>query len=280
VSPRKRPRDAHNRKSQLDKTITSRDWIWGIVPPGFKRVVDGRGGLMVVREDMEPYLTIEHCTARDSPATQSLVLQGRGPLRAVELPAGDTALIRPYWHGGVFRYLTGDIFATWPPRPFRELAVAEEISRRGIPTVEVYGACVKRVGGPFYRGWLVTRQLKKGQDLWTAMRNDFIRDAGVGKLLEAVATSLRGLHQEGVYHRDLNLKNILVRREPAGVRGYIIDFDKARLFLGEVPTTLVRRNLDRLLRSARKLDPKREHFSDEHWKMFVKFYHGRNTDET
>lgn len=264
---------------QLDKTITSQDWVWGVVPSGFRRLVDGRGGLMVVREDMEPYLTIEHCTARDHPAAQPLVLQGRGRLRAVGLPTGDTALIRPYWHGGIFRYLTRDIFATWPPRPFRELAVTEEISRRGIPTVEVYAACVKRVGGPFYRGWLVTRQLKKGQDLWTAMRNDFIRDAGVGKLLEAVATSVRGMHQEGVYHRDLNLKNILVRREPDGVSGYIIDFDKATLFLGELPTALVQRNLHRLLRSTRKLDPKRDYFLDDHWKMFLKFYYGRKTHD-
>jgi tRNA A-37 threonylcarbamoyl transferase component Bud32 len=260
--------------------MTSRYLIWGVLPPGFKRVIDGRGGLMVVREDMERYLTIEQCTtARDNSGEESLVLQGRGRLKAFGLPTGDTALVRPYRHGGIFRHLTGDIFATWPPRPFRELAVTEEISRRGIPTVEVYGACVKRVRGPFYRGWLVTRQLKEGQDLWRAIQNDVVRQEGVGKLLQAVATSLRGLHQQGVYHRDLNLKNILVRREPDGVKGYIIDFDKATLFLGRVPTTMVQRNLNRLLRSAHKLDPQREYFSDEHWRMFVQFYHGRNADE-
>jgi tRNA A-37 threonylcarbamoyl transferase component Bud32 len=55
------------------------------------------------------------------------------------------------------------------------------------------------------------------------------------------------LHREGIYHRDLNLKNIVVRREPDGVKGYIIDLDRAMLFLGEVPMTLARRNLDRLL---------------------------------
>jgi serine/threonine protein kinase len=82
------------------------------------------------------------------------------------------------------------------------------------------------------------------------------------------------LHREGVYHRDLNLKNILVRCEPDGVRAYIIDFDRAILFVGEVPMTLARRNLGRLLRSVNKLDPKREYFSANDWKRFVASYHG------
>jgi tRNA A-37 threonylcarbamoyl transferase component Bud32 len=265
-----------DRNSDMGTAMSSYDRIWGVVPPGFKKVTDGRGGLMMVRQDIEGYLTIEQCTrARDYPGQE---LHGRDRLKALGLPTGDTALIRPYRHGGFFRFLTGDIFTTWPPRPFRELAVTEEISRRGVPTVEVYGACVKRVRGPFYRGWLVTRQLKEGQDLWTAMQNEFARHAGVGALFQAVAASLRDLHREGVYHRDLNLKNILVRREANGVKGYIIDFDKATLFLGKVPETMVERNLKRLLRSARKLDPKRHYFSEKDWEMFVDLYHGRNAE--
>jgi hypothetical protein len=52
------------------------------------------------------------------------------------------------------------------------------------------------------------------------------------------------------------------------------------LFLGEVPMALARRNLDRLLRSANKLDPKREYFSAHDWKRFIESYHRRNADET
>ena len=139
--------------------------------------------------------------------------------------------------------------------------------------MEVYGACVKRSWGPFYRGWLVTRQLQGGQDLWTAIQGGGFRRLGANQVLQAVATSLRGLHREGVYHRDLNLKNILVRCEPDGVRGYIIDFDKAILFFGEVPMPLARRNLSRLLRSVNKLDPTREYLSAGDWKRFVTSYY-------
>jgi hypothetical protein len=58
-----------------------------------------------------------------------------------------------------------------------------------------------------------------------------------------------------------------------GVRAYVIDFDKAKLLLGGLPEWLVRRNLDRLLRSARKLDPQRRYFSPRHWDQFIRFYY-------
>jgi tRNA A-37 threonylcarbamoyl transferase component Bud32 len=261
--------------------MTSRDWAWGGIPPGFKKVADGRGGLMVIREDVEEFLTLEECTKpNDQDQTDPVAFQGRGRLRALRLRNQHTALIRPYRHGGLFRHLLGESFFTWPPRPFRELAITEEVRRRGVPTVEVYAACVKRTWGPFYRGWLVTRQLTDSRDLWEAIQDGFIRNIGTKKVLAAVAVSLRGLHREGVYHRDLNLKNILVRRESDHhVRGYIIDFDKATLFLGEVPMTLVQKNLYRLLQSANKLDSKRVYISDDDWKCFVDSYHKENAAE-
>ena len=82
------------------------------------------------------------------------------------------------------------------------------------------------------------------------------------------------MHREGVYHSDLNLKNILIRKKPDGVDGYIIDFDKAKLFLGKLPSVLAKKNLDRLLRSALKLDPERRHLSAAAWKEFLDFYYG------
>ena len=70
--------------------------------------------------------------------------------------------------------------------------------------------------GALYRGWLVTRLLNGGEDLWTAIRNGLVLQTGTKKVFDAVAGSLRDLHREGIYHRDLNLKNILVRRESDG----------------------------------------------------------------
>jgi hypothetical protein len=85
------------------------------------------------------------------------------------------------------------------------------------------------------------------------------------------------MHREGVYHADLNLKNILLRAENGAVVSYIIDFDRAKLFLGRLPPALRSKNLARLLRSARKLDPEQKYFSAEAWNQFLTFYDsGRN----
>ena len=252
---------------------------WGEIPPGFKKIDDGRGSRLILRGDQEGVLSA--CSwdyATDSDGTTGL--QGRERLRAVRLRNGGTVLLRRYRHGGAFRRLTGGMFFTWPPRPFRELIITEELRRRGIPTVEVYGACVEPVLGPFYRGWLATRAIPEAQDLWAALQSGFVRDTGEEVCLRAVARSVRALHREGVYHADLNLKNILVRLENGSVTGYIIDFDKAKLFLGSLPGRLAKKNLDRLLRSVCKLDPERRYFSLDRWDDFLKYYHQANAAES
>jgi hypothetical protein len=252
--------------------------IWSEVPAGFKQITDAHGSRLVVRQDQERFISIPLC--RDSTSQEgSSRFEGREKIRSIKLPDGETALIRSYRHGGLFRHITGSVFFTWPPRPFRELRITEELRQRGIPTVEVYGACVEPLTGPLYRGWLITRELKGSRDLWSGFRSGFVREVGIERVLHAVARSLRSLHREGVYHRDLNLKNILVRLEPAGVKGYIIDFDKAKLFFGTLPPGLVKRNMDRLLRSIRKLDPDREYFSATDWHRFFEFYHAADGDD-
>jgi tRNA A-37 threonylcarbamoyl transferase component Bud32 len=247
------------------------DRFWGDIPAGFMKVADEQRGRLVVRHDKERIITI--CLCRDVTVEERPShLAGRAKLRSFSLRNGETALIRTYRHGGLLRHITGDRFFTWPPRPFRELGITEELRRRGIPTVEVYGACIELIWGPLYRGWLVTRELNNAQDLWSAFQSGFVQELGLERVLRAVAKSLRALHREGVYHRDLNLKNILVRAEGDEVKGYIIDFDKAKLFLGRLPKELANRHLNRLLRSVRKLDPGQKYLAATGWDRFIEIY--------
>jgi hypothetical protein len=44
------------------------------------------------------------------------------------------------------------------------------------------------------------------------------------------------------------------------------------LFFGNLPAALVDKNLTRLLRSVRKLDPERKYFSVSAWDNFLSFY--------
>jgi hypothetical protein len=65
-----------------------------------------------------------------------------------------------------------------------------------------------------------------------------------------------------------------LRLENGAVAGYIIDFDKAKLFLGQLPPELAKKNLARLLRSARKLDPEEKYLPAAAWDEFVALYQG------
>ena len=257
----------------MAERMLNRDWIWGEIPSGFTRMTDERRRRLVVREDLQERLSITAFVGEGENETPS-ELQGREPLRAVTLDTGETALIRTYHHGGIFRLFTRRIFFSWPPRPFRELAVTEELRRRGVPTVAVCGACVEPVGGPFYRGWLATRKLDGAHDLWTALSGHLLGEAAMKNVWRAVAESLTRLHREGVCHTDLNLKNILVRRENDTMKAYIIDFDKAVLFFGPVPEKVARKTLERLFRSVCKLDPARKYVPETDWNGFVSWYHG------
>jgi 3-deoxy-D-manno-octulosonic acid kinase len=246
--------------------------IWGAVPDGFVRWSDGKGGRMIVRRGRERQIKIANCFAEDGQSEASRY-QGRGTLRRIHLPDGTSALVRQCRHGGLFRAVTGQWYFTWPPRPFRELVVTEELRRRGVPTVEVLAACAIQRPSIFYRGCLVTRELADSEDFWSALQSGLVGRLGWETTLRAVAASIRAMHREGVYHADLNLKNILLRPDKNGVASYLIDFDKAKLFLGELPTALATRNLDRLLRSTRKLDPQGNYFSASAWEEFLDFYH-------
>jgi len=253
--------------------MLSENLTWGAVPEGFDKITDERGNRLIVRQDRVADIDSSVCSDNRR-HMEDCRYHGRGTLRALRLPDGEIALIREYRHGGFFRNLTGAWFFSWPPRPFRELAITEELRRRGLRTVEVYAACVSRAQGPFYRGWLITRQLSHAEDIWSALQSGLVRRVGLPVALQAMAESVRAMHREGVYHGDLNLKNILLRVENSAVKGYIIDFDKAKLFLGQLPPELVKKNLARLLRSARKLDPEQKYFPPTAWKDFITLYHG------
>ena len=247
--------------------------VWGVIPDGFKKITDDGGSRLIVRKDRAGEIDASICR-KDFTGARGNAHHGRSPLKSIRLKDGETALLRSYRHGGFFRALTRGWFVTWPPRPFRELAITEELRRRGLRTVEVYAAGVRRVCGPFYHGCLVTRELPDAKDLWAILQDGSVVPRRLEAVLKAAAETVRAMHREGVYHSDLNLKNILIRVTPGGVDGYVIDFDKAKLFLGSLPPELAKKNIDRLLRSALKLDPDRRYLTADSWQEFLNFYDG------
>ena len=181
---------------------------------------------------------------------------GRGELLRVSLgPMGDScALIRHYQRGGVFGHLLRD-FYLGRTRFLQEVRVSEWARDQDIPTAEVLALRIEQKGLCLYRGDLVTREIEASEDLDEYLKSARTRDWSTkdrGKeIIRSVALLLQAMHRAGLYHADLNLKNILVQITERGVNSYVIDLDRARV-IRPLGSRMRIRNLVRLYRSLDK----------------------------
>ncbi|MBW2059099.1 MAG: phosphotransferase [Deltaproteobacteria bacterium] len=183
---------------------------------------------------------------------------GRGNLRlfSVSGRADRRFVVRHYTHGGILRRVLGDRFLQ-KSRPFVETITTEKIRTLGIPTARVVAALTYPSRGPFYRGELITEEIPGALDLVSLLSNmrraPFQKRAGLWReAVKRAGRAVRLMHDRGVYHGDLNLKNILVRN-PYGScpEIYIIDFDRSKI-QDSLSTEERMKNLLRLDRSAEK----------------------------
>jgi tRNA A-37 threonylcarbamoyl transferase component Bud32 len=174
-------------------------------------------------------------------------LMGRGEVLLIKGKQGGVA-VRKYRHGGLLRRLTGDLFF-FGARPFQEVAITEEVKSAGVPTVEILAAIIDRGWGGWYRGYLITSYLPTATDLISYLDKEPQGERRKA-VIEKAAESVKRIHQGGIYHADLHLKNFLVDEKKQRV--YLIDFDKSEVFPHLRPSTRMK-NLKRLDRSAEKL---------------------------
>jgi len=177
---------------------------------------------------------------------------GRGSMPVIELDPGahERVLVRKYRRGGLLRFFLPDIFFS-SRRSFDELAVTLAAGEAGIPVAGVVAALSMRTAGLLHRHYLVTHELKDCFDL-PAWLQAGAADDDVRETVCALADLVRRMHASGLYHADLNLKNILISRDDSR-RLFIIDWDKSTQAQGPLMHDARQRNVIRLCRSAEKL---------------------------
>ena len=171
--------------------------------------------------------------------------------------ANERVIIRHSRHGGFFRHIAGDIF--WKGNRFvSELIASETAIEKGVNTAEIIALIKHKVFGPFYRFDVLSKEISNSLDLVGLLTNptcrDILQHAPTRKnIIEMVAKTIRRMHDAGLYHSDLHLKNILIQhRSDNEFKAYVIDMDKAKK-MNAVNTKLRMRNLRRLDRSVEKL---------------------------
>ncbi len=189
-------------------------------------------------------------------------------------------IARQYVHGGFYGAAAGrfrTLYLNASPM-LRELRIADHLLRRGIPTSTPVALRFERTLGPFFSVYLISEKLpgtenllslcggycNEGRPLITPLK---------GLLLEKIAASTARLHEAGVYHGDLNLKNILVELDKDGSvkKVYLIDFKKAKL-CGQVSMSRGISNIKRLWRSIRKWPDSASVFNRLDYTTLLEYY--------
>jgi 3-deoxy-D-manno-octulosonic acid kinase len=209
--------------------------------------LEHEGARMLVRRGYEESarLLVERKTL---PAIEMLG-GGRQAHPVVVLPTGEKAVVRRYHRGGLVqrinasRYFGGN-------RAFDELRATERARTGGVRTARIVAAVESphRVG---YTAMLATLLIPGARDAaaWLASqpaerRMEMLREAG---------RQMGAMHQSGVAHPDVHLRNLLVVDTDDAPEVWLLDFDKARVHAGTVPRARRATDLRRLARSAKKL---------------------------
>lgn len=181
---------------------------------------------------------------------------GRGIYLSVPDPknSDERFVIRNYRHGGLFGKLFGGIFYGGD-RPLNELHVNEVAARKGVPSAEVIAIARRKLWGIFYKADFISREITGAVDIVQFLKGsspEFIQRCKKSVSF-ALARLIRDMHDAGIFHADLHLKNILLKGGKNGeFNAYIIDLDKSAV-LKELNTVQRMKNLLRLDRSLEKL---------------------------
>lgn len=175
-------------------------------------------------------------------------------------------VLRHYWRGGLIEKLSKDAYVYTGlkrTRAVAELALLEQLYQEGFAVPRPIAANVERFG-IWYRADIIIEHVPLAKDLVAHLASDSLTPIQ----WHALGQTLAQFHLRGVYHADLNAKNILI----ADNKFYLIDFDR-----GEFRTpqkNWQQANLARLLRSFNKEQSKQASlgFTLDNWHLLMMGY--------
>jgi 3-deoxy-D-manno-octulosonic acid kinase len=190
--------------------------------------------------------------------------QGRGNALLLQTPYGP-AVLRQYLRGGFAARLSRDQYlylGLYRSRPFAEANLLARLWSLGLPVPEVLGALCTR-HGMTYSGALLTLRIPDAITMADMVSDSFLP----ATTWISIGKCIRRFHDAGVYHADLNIRNILV---DAAKKVWLLDFDRAKMVPQGSPT--LASNLQRLKRSLRKDKQLSESQLEQFWDQLMAGY--------
>ncbi|WOT05296.1 3-deoxy-D-manno-octulosonic acid kinase [Shewanella youngdeokensis] len=181
-------------------------------------------------------------------------------------PAQQQWVLRHYYRGGLIgrvirdKYLYTGLTRT---RAIAELSLLETLYNQGFPVPKPIAANVES-NGVWYRADIIIERIEGAEDLVARLTKAVMTDEQWQLLGECIAR----FHNHGVYHADLNAKNILLTND----KFYIIDFDRGEFRTPSSSWQLS--NMERLHRSFNKELAKQPNlaFTEANWQRLLNAY--------
>ncbi|MFH1230253.1 MAG: lipopolysaccharide kinase InaA family protein [Planctomycetota bacterium] len=198
--------------------------------------------------------------------------RGRYIVAHIKSPAGknEEVIMKTYKRGGLTALFLPDIFND-VMRPLNELVLTEKARTNDIAVPEILGIQIRWITLFLFRAKIIFKKIPdtmtledfimfllrnykdKHSELYQKKRN----------LIKSISQTIGQLHQIGIYHNDLNIRNILVQilqTTNSPLRTYIIDLDKSTYESRCSSGLPLNKRVDNLIRLNRSLE-----------KMIVKF---------
>jgi len=183
-------------------------------------------------------------------------------------------VLRHYWRGGLMEKFSKDAYVYTGlenTRAIGELRLLNILYHEDFAVPKPIAANIVR-DGLFYRADIIIERVEGAEDLVAKLSKGLMNT----EQWQALGATIAQFHLRGVYHADLNAKNILF--QPAQTapitpeRFYLIDFDRGEL---KTPSPQWQQsNLDRLLRSFNKEQGKLPSlaFTADNWSSLMMGY--------
>ncbi|HOO37087.1 MAG TPA: lipopolysaccharide kinase InaA family protein [Deltaproteobacteria bacterium] len=213
--------------------------------------IEEKGTTTLIYKASRPELPSLIENMRDAPPTHTN-LSGRAQIRIIE----PDLVVRTLTHGGILRHVTGERFLS-PARSMRELEISAYLIAKGIPTPEIL-ALVLRRSRFFSHVQVISKLVPDSVDLLTHLEREHPDTLA---LLENTGSLIRRIHDLGLYHADLHLKNILLDKDR---NPWVIDLDKAYRF-SSLGLVLQLKTLRRFIHSCNKWEKKRRISLPQGW---------------
>ncbi|MCF6149906.1 MAG: hypothetical protein E3K37_14730 [Candidatus Kuenenia sp.] len=226
------------------------------IPPHFS-IVKNKKITLFVKEEYKDFISdiiFDTLPAGTGYSDVFRVKQGRGSYLSIPVKknGGERLIIRNYRHGGLLGKLLGNVFF-YSDRPFNEIYVHEVALQNGIPSAEAIAITKRKILGGLYSADFITKEIPGAVDLIHFLNehpSEYIRESKKF-IIPVLAKLIRKMHDAGIYHADLHLKNILVRKNSAETfEAYIIDLDKSTV----LPKLTLPKRMKNLLRLDRSLE--------------------------